>query len=159
MVIIIDEISMVLNKLLLYIHQRLCDIFGTDENVPFAGISILVCGDLHRLPPIQQSPVFGNYKDEILNIDHCWKYFLIAELTQVMRQRGDETFIDLLNMVREGNLTDQDAKLLKSRFIEPDNENYSSDAIHIWAENHFVNEHNKKKTPRITRGRNRVDYN
>ena len=35
-VIIIDEISMVSNKLLLHIHQRLVDIFGCSPDKPFA---------------------------------------------------------------------------------------------------------------------------
>ena len=51
--IIIDEISMVSNKLMLYIHQRLVDIFGYAENssVPFAGITMIFVGDLYQLPP------------------------------------------------------------------------------------------------------------
>ena len=36
-VIIIDEISMVSNLLLLYIHQRLTEVFGCSEELPFAG--------------------------------------------------------------------------------------------------------------------------
>ena len=61
-VIIIDEISMVSNKLLLYIHQRLTEIFGTTNNAPFAGISIIACGDFYQLPPIQAKPVYAEYK-------------------------------------------------------------------------------------------------
>ena len=50
--IIIDEISMISNKLMLYIHQRLVDIFGYSENnsVPFAGITMIFVGDLYQLP-------------------------------------------------------------------------------------------------------------
>ena len=42
--IIIDEISMVANKLLLYIHQRLIDIFGcvSDYTKPFAGLTMIL---------------------------------------------------------------------------------------------------------------------
>ena len=56
-VIIIDEISMVSNHLLLYIHQRLTDILGCNDGTPFAGVSIITCGDFYQLPPIRASPV------------------------------------------------------------------------------------------------------
>ena len=87
---------MVSNKLLLYIHQRLSEIFGTTNDDLFGGISIITCGDFYQLPPIQQKPVYAEFNDPMLNINHCWRYFKIAELTEVMRQRGDQTLIALL---------------------------------------------------------------
>ena len=45
--VIIDEISMVSNKLLVYIHQRLVEIFGCSQETPFAGITVICSGDLH----------------------------------------------------------------------------------------------------------------
>ena len=144
-VIIIDEISMVSNKLLLYIHQRLSEIVGSINDAPFAGISIIVCGDFYQLPPIQQRPVYAEFSDPMLNIDHCWKNFKIAELTEVMRQRGDLIFISLLNNVRKGILTDEDAGILESRFISEDNPEYPFNAVHIFAENSLVKNHNQLK--------------
>ena len=44
-VVIIDEISMVSNLLLLYIQQRLVEVFGSSSDLPFAGNSIIVFGD------------------------------------------------------------------------------------------------------------------
>ena len=95
-VIIIDEISMVSNKLLLHIHQRLLDIFGYANNCdkPFAGLTIIVVGDFYQLPPVLQRPVFADYFDEIFNIYHLWKIFKMCELTEVMRQKGDARLID-----------------------------------------------------------------
>jgi len=84
-VIIIDEISMVSNKLLLFIHQRLCEIFGCTTDNLFAGISVIACGDFYQLPPIQQRPVYANFNDDMLNIDHCWRYFKIAGGSKVYR--------------------------------------------------------------------------
>ena len=78
----------------------------------------------------------------MLSLDHCWKYFKIAELTEVMRQKGDQIFIDLLNNIRVGNVTDNDVRILQSRFIEEDNPCYPVNAIHIWAENALVERHN-----------------
>ena len=105
-VIIIDEISMVSNKLLLQMHQRLVEIFRCSSGKPFAGISVIVCGDFYQLPPIQQRPVYANFADSMLNICHCWSLFKIAELTEVMRQRGDQVLINLLNNIRLGVVKD-----------------------------------------------------
>ena len=40
-VIIIDEISMVLNDLPFHIHLRLVEIFACPNNTPFAGITVI----------------------------------------------------------------------------------------------------------------------
>ncbi|XP_057294661.1 uncharacterized protein LOC130623196 [Hydractinia symbiolongicarpus] len=133
-IIVIDEISMVSNKLLLHIHQRLTEIFGCSDDIPFAGISVIACGDLYQLPPIQARPIYTDYKDVLLNLSHCWKYFKIAELTEVMRQRGDQRLIELLNNIRVGNLETQHEDLLKSKFIFQNDPNYPEDAIYIFAE-------------------------
>ena len=44
-VIIIDEISMVSNDLLFYVHLRLNEIFGSVKNEPFAGVTVITVGD------------------------------------------------------------------------------------------------------------------
>ena len=141
-VILIDEISMVSNYLLLHIHQRLKEIFGTSEDIPFSGISILAFGDFYQLPPINARPVYGEYKDPLLNIAPLWRLFKMGELTEVMRQKGDTVFIDLLNAVRVGKITHDDETLLQSKFIMKNDPNYPTDAIHIWAENDPVLKHN-----------------
>ena len=143
-VIIIDEISMVSNKLLLNVYQRLVEIFGCSPDIPFAGISVIACGYFYQLPSIQQRPVYAEFDDGMLNILHCWRLFEIAELTEVMRQIGDQTLLTLLNNIRTGNITENDEKILQSKFIEKSDHNYCKEAFHIWAENAPVEEHNKK---------------
>ena len=44
-VIIIDEISMVSNDLLFYVHLRLNEIFSSVKNEPFAGVTVITVGD------------------------------------------------------------------------------------------------------------------
>ena len=151
-VIIIDEISMVSNNLLLYIHQRLTDILDHKNGNPFADVSIITCGDFYQLPPIRALPVYAKFTGDqaILNMDHIWRTFKIGELTEVMRQRGDKVFIDLLNNVRVGIVTEENTKTLLSRFISKNDPNYPSEAIHIWSENSLVNEHNKQKLSELT---------
>ena len=149
--LIIDEISMVSNKLLLFVHQRLIEIFGcvSDFHKPFAGISVVLVGDLYQLPPVLQRPVYAEFHNELLNISRLWRNFKMCELSEVMRQKGDSTLIDLLNNVRLGIVTCQDEQLLKSKFIENTDINYPVDALHIFAENEPARCHNKNMLNRI----------
>ena len=41
-----------------------------------------------------------------------------------MRQRGDQTLITLLNNVRTGNITNNDEKILQTKFMEKSDHNY-----------------------------------
>ena len=95
--VIIDEISMVGNTTLLHIHQRLNDIFGTPNSLLFAGISIIVVGDLCQLPPICRKFVFEPYKNDAYNLYHPWKVFKLIELHKIMKQKDDQAFVELLN--------------------------------------------------------------
>ena len=98
--LIIDEISMVSNLQLLYIHLRLVEIFDCSDNIPFAGITVVACDDLLKLPPVQQRAFYAEYRDVWQNLLNLWKHFKIAKLVEVMRQKGDSQLIDLLNKVR-----------------------------------------------------------
>ena len=62
--IIIDEVSMISNITLLQIHQRLKDIFGASASQLFAGLSVVVVGDLYQLPPIRRKPIFESFKND-----------------------------------------------------------------------------------------------
>ncbi|XP_066911584.1 uncharacterized protein [Clytia hemisphaerica] len=156
-VIIIDEISMVSKYRLLHIHQRLCNIFECTENVPFAGISIITCGDFYQLPPIKGGTIFSLFPDALLNIDHCWRHFKIAELTEVMRQRGDQVFIDILNNIRIGVVDENNIDILKERIVNKDHPEYPKDAVHLWAENQPVHDHNMLKLSELPGEEVKVD--
>ena len=66
--IIIDEVSVVSNITLLHIHQRLQEIFAAPTNWLFAGLNVIVVGDLHQLGPIRSGLIFANYSDDAYNI-------------------------------------------------------------------------------------------
>lgn len=61
-VIIIDEISMVSNDLLYYVHLRLNETFGYVTNEPLAAITAIEVGGFHQLPPVAGKLVHRNYK-------------------------------------------------------------------------------------------------
>ena len=141
--IMIDEVSMVPSKLFKEIDLRLREIFSCD--MPFGGKPIIICGDLYQLPPVTGTPVYmhdSSHIQGILGLE-LWRNFHLAELTEVMRQRGDIQFIDLLNQVRLGMLDEENVCLLKTRFVTKDNTNYPAQNIHIFAENAPVNQHNQ----------------
>ncbi|XP_068742581.1 uncharacterized protein [Montipora capricornis] len=142
--IIIDEISMVANNTLLHIHQRLKEIVGTSNVHLFAGISILAIGDMYQLPP-----VFANYKNDVFNLCHPWHLFTMIELVDIMRQKDNQPFAELLNRFRTATQTEEDIKCIQSRSIDPSDVNYPSDALHIWAENNPVNRHYEMKLHQI----------
>ena len=82
----------------------------------------------------------------------------MVELTEIMRQKNYKAFTELLNRIRTALHIDQnsfaysfadDIKVLQSRCITPSDPNYPSDALHIWAENAPVNEHNQTKLETI----------
>ena len=135
--IIIDEISMVSSKLLLDIHKRLNEIFAVTDDRPFAGKSIIVCGDLYQLPPVMAKPVFST-EGLLINVFKLWHNFKLAELTETMRQKGDNSFIDLLNEIRVGDLSSEHETVLKSRIIKPEDTNNPWNALHLFAENDSV---------------------
>ena len=107
----------------------------------FAGLSIIVVGDFLQLPPVRAKPLYAEYNGSWQNLVSLWNVFEIAELTEVMRQRGDGNFIDLLNHVRIAELNDSDVSLLRLKFIKP-NDKCPQDAIHIFAENAPAHMHN-----------------
>ena len=55
--VIIDEVSMLSNLNLAYIHLKLEEIFGGSEW--FSAMNILFVGDLLQLPPVNGLPVFS----------------------------------------------------------------------------------------------------
>ena len=120
------------------------EIFGSNEL--FAGISIIAVGDLYQLPPIKKKP---SYKIETYNLGHPWSIFKMIELSEIMRQKNDKGFTELLNRIRTASHTQGDIKVINSRCITQSDPNYPSDALHIWAENAPVDEHNQRKLKSI----------
>ena len=44
--------------------------------------------------------------------DELWKMFRLVELTEVMRQKGDISFIDLFNQIRVGHIDESSEMML-----------------------------------------------
>ena len=143
--IIIDEISMVSNKMLKHIHERLKQIFGTPNSMLYAGISLIKVGDLYQIPPIKAKHIFSEYENDCFNISHLWSVFEMSKLDQITCQQGDDKFTKLLNRVRIWSLTDEDCKILFERIVKKSDDNYPREAMHIWEQNKPVDTHNKER--------------
>ena len=76
-VIRVNEISMVFNDLLFYADLRLNETFGSVNNEPFAGITVITVGDFCQLPPVGGKPVYTTYKNTWQNFEPSWKHFKI----------------------------------------------------------------------------------
>ncbi len=129
--IIIDEISMVGNNMLSFIHLRLQEIMGCYDKL-FGGLNVILFGDLFQLRPVMDGWIFEELQMPTPNdtkkrkkwkrkltsatvlAPNIWKEnFTCFELTQVMRQKGDKVFCDILNRMREGDHTVDDVRVIK----------------------------------------------
>ena len=139
-ILIIDEISMVGQKLLCYIHGRLRQIKQCRNHTPFGNVSILAVGDFYQLPPVKAKSLYQHNITADLWNDN----FKIVELNEIMRQKEDARFAETLNRLRVRRkheaLQDDDIKMLKG--CETGQE--WNDAVHIFPCNKQVDKQNIK---------------
>ena len=133
---------MVSNIRLLHIHKRLCEIFGSSEDQLFSNLSILVVGDLLQLPPIKAPQMFQPYSNRFGDFFNLSSLFVMAELTEVMPQKGDEHFVNILNNIRTGKCSEDNVKQLRLRKIPI--ENVHPDATLLFAENSPKDDYNAR---------------
>ena len=68
---------------------------------PFGGVHVLLVGDLFQLQPVAGSWIFNVKNPLELQL---WKnYVKCYELTEIMRQKDDREFAELLNRLRTGD--------------------------------------------------------
>ena len=140
-ILIIDEISMVGKQLFSCVEERLCQINGT-KTKPFGGVSIIAVGDFQQLPPVRSGKPLC--LSDSYSIDLWNKLFEITELSEIMRQRQDVEFAQLLNRLRyksKKDMLDENDRMLLSE-VTKSQEDCPIDALHIYSRNKDVNEHN-----------------
>ena len=69
---------------------------------------------------------------------------MLFELTEIMRQKDDKSFAELLNRLREGKQSDDDIAVLKQRLVSvgPENGNYPMNKTHLFSTSALVDAHN-----------------
>jgi hypothetical protein len=135
--LIIDEVSMLRADTLDAIDDRLRRVRGNDA--PFGGVQMLYIGDLFQLPPVVKDDEWA-----LLRPHYASAFFFDAqvirrappitiELKTVYRQ-SDESFIGLLNAVRNNRLTADGFRQLNARvrpdFVPPPDEHYITLTTH-----------------------------
>lgn len=120
-ILVIDEISMVrsdtldaIDTILRHVRRR--------ENLSFGGVQVLFIGDLYQLPPVATYQDWG-----ILQEFYPSEFFfdsqvirndmpVLIELKKIFRQKED-SFINILNKVRNNDMDTDDFDKLHSRYI------------------------------------------
>ena len=144
-IVIIDEVSMVGSDMLNYLYLRLQEIKGNRK--PFGGVHVLLVGDLFQLRPVGDSWIFANSSGDYSPLAaNLWQaYFKMFELTEIMRQKDDAPFAEILNRIREGRQTEKDICILNSRSVSSKTADYHRlrNELHLFPCNAAVDAHNK----------------
>lgn len=136
--LVIDEVSMLRADLLDAIDFVLRYVRKNNQN--FGGVQVLFIGDLYQLPPVvksQEQQVMGMFYQSAFFFDAlCLKAHppIYIELDKIYRQ-SDQTFVDLLNNLRNNMATEQDIALLKSHYKENYKPNLNDNYITLTTHN------------------------
>lgn len=97
---------MVGNGMFNFINERFKQI--KNSNKPFGNVSMILIGDLFHLKPVFNLWIFENLGTRYGPLaSNLWRdLFQMYELTQIMRQKDDIPFSNLLNRLREGKHTE-----------------------------------------------------
>ncbi|XP_057865108.2 uncharacterized protein LOC131072843 [Cryptomeria japonica] len=114
----------------------------------FAGISMILVGDLGQLPPVNDRPAYGSNRRAKL----LWEEFkTVITLDKVFRQDGEniqqQRFHQLLTNLRDANPKIDDWKLLMMRTpisLNVVSNNNFDNAIYLFSTNENVHNHNKR---------------
>lgn len=119
-IFIIDEISMVRSDIFEKINKILQVIMN--DKSPFGGKRFVLFGDLYQLPPIAKKDEIKYMKDKFGSIfffsSDAYKKgdFEFIELTINHRQKEDKKFFNILNNIRQNNISNSDIDELNKRF-------------------------------------------
>ncbi|MDE5418586.1 AAA family ATPase [Labilibaculum sp. DW002] len=118
--LVIDEISMVRADLLDGIDEVLRKF--KNRNLPFGGVQVLLIGDLQQLPPVVKNEEWSllrqHYDSAFFFSSKAFQksQHVSIELKHVYRQ-NDENFIQILNEIRNNNLSQKSFQELEKRYL------------------------------------------
>lgn len=147
--LVIDEVSMLRADILDAIDYRMRSVKG-NFNDPFGGVQVLMIGDLYQLPPIVRE-----HEWQILSRFYPSMHFFEAkalqnsgmvylELDKIFRQQ-DQEFIDVLNHLRDNQITADDIRLLNKHFKTAEEVKGLPACITITTHNRKADELNQKE--------------
>jgi Helix-turn-helix domain/PIF1-like helicase len=147
--LIIDEVSMLRADILDAIDFRMRSAKG-NYSKSFGGAQVLMIGDLQQLPPI-----VGDQEWLLLQKYYRSMHFFEAlafreekmvcvELDKIFRQ-SDQDFIDILNRLRDMQVTPEDVRRLNSHYRSAEEIENRDDIITIATHNHIADGINRRK--------------
>ena len=143
--IIIDEVSMLRADVLDMMDFSLRHVRRNQQR--FGGVQMLFIGDLYQLPPVvrDEHVLKLYYGSPFFFESHALKEvpLITIELTTVYRQT-DEKFLEILNEIRDGEISDIDFDALNGRYI-PDFEPTDEPYVYLTSHNRMADEINRKK--------------
>lgn len=150
--LVIDEVSMLRADLLDAIDMVLRYIRKNNAN--FGGVQVLFIGDLHQLPPVVK-----NEEWNLLSTFYKSAFFFDAlalaqnqpvyiELDKIYRQ-ADETFISLLNNLRNNQVTAEDMALLETYYNADYQPALTDNYITLTTHNHKADALNKSSLAKL----------
>ena len=151
-IFIVDEISMVRSDIFEKISKILQIIMRNTK--PFGGKRFVLFGDLYQLPPIAKRAEIEYLKDNFGGIfffsSSAYKKgnFEFIELTINHRQEKDKIFFNILNDIRQNNVTDEDIEELNNRYCSDTDK--LQRVIKLFSKKAIVEETNRKELERIS---------
>ncbi len=118
--LVIDEISMVRADLMDSMDLTLKKIKRSQEF--FGGVQVIVLGDLYQLPPVlrssESSLFYESYESPYFFSAECMRgggVFERIELMENFRQKGDDSFLEILNNIRRGQALNESLELINAQ--------------------------------------------
>ena len=110
----------------------------------FGGLSFIAVGDLYQLKPVNDFLICLDLKEGAsLLARNLWKeFFTMYEFGDIMRQKDDLAFAQLLNRLRLNEMTEEDKQKLQTRVFDHDSGDYQKYVVHLFARNVYVKKHN-----------------
>ena len=126
--LIVDEVSMISNRMLMAINLRMNEVVGSKSHEAFGGIPTVMFGDLFQLEPVNGCQPFVPLSSSVTQkmfggfpcAPNLWEAFQFRQLNTNHRQQGDENqkWRNTLDHARYGMLSAIDIKYLNQRMIE-----------------------------------------
>lgn len=149
--LIIDEVSMV-DPIYLEKLDMVARVARKNPHQAFGGIQVILIGDFAQLPFVVKGAA-ANQRPPFLFERPLWEQMnlRVVCLREVFRQASDPYFIQLLERVRIGKLSEDDRDVLNARVAAP-LKSFTDRGIlptHLYAINHNVDEHNARELAKL----------
>lgn len=143
-ILVIDEISM-LHDFRLDMVEEICRTIRQNDK-PFGGIQVILCGDFFQLPPINRA---GGRTGGFAIHSNAWKLaeFTICYLEENHRQKNDE-LSEILNSLRADDLRRKHAQSLLDRIdveLSFESDDFSKNLTELHTTNIDVDKINEQK--------------